>query len=104
VGPLPPEIIGERATLFHDVRPDAIDPEQHAEFVIGRVLDYGTARSVGALVRYYGRDRIRTFFREGGAGRVSPRTAPLWLAFLELTPDECTPKSSRPRSSAFWTA
>jgi hypothetical protein len=104
VGPLPPEILGERATLFYDVRPDAIDPELHAAFVIGRVLDYGTAQSVGALVRYYGRDRIRTFFREGGASRVSPRTVPLWMAFLELTPDECSPRSSPPRSSAFWTA
>ena len=62
VGPLPPEIRGERATLFHDVRPDWIDPERHAAFVIARVLDYGTSRSVEALVRYYGRERIRTFF------------------------------------------
>ena len=102
--PLPDEILDEAPVLFHDVRPVDIDPEAHAPFVIARVLDQGTMLSVAALLRYYGRDRIRRFFREGGIGRVSRRTVPLWLAFLDLTRDECTPRSSLHRSSPFWTA
>jgi hypothetical protein len=78
--------------------------EAHAPFVIARVLDQGTMRSVAALLQYYGRDRIRRFFREGGIERVSRRTAPLWLSFLDLTRDECTPRSSLHRRSPFWTA
>ena len=102
--PLPREILDESSVLFPDVRPEDVDPEAHAAFVIARVLDHGTVRSVRALLRYYGSDRIRAFFREGGAGRVSPRTVPLWVAFLNLAPDECTPRSSPRPSSPFWTA
>ena len=101
---LPEEILTESTTLFHNVRAEDVDPELHAAFVIARVLDHGTLRSVGALLRYYGRDRIRNFFREGGSERVSRRTVPLWAAFLNLAPDECSPRSSPRRSSPFWTA
>ena len=100
--PLPSEILDESSVLFRDVRPEDVDPEAHASFVIARVLDDGTVRSVGALLRYYGADRLRTFFREGGARRVSRRTVPLWAAFLALAGDECTPRSSRRHNSPFW--
>jgi hypothetical protein len=102
--PLPEEILAESATLFHDTRAEDIDPEAHAAFVIARVLDRGSLRSVGALLRYYGRERIRTFLREGGTDRVSKRTVPLWAAFLQIALDECTPRSSPNRRSPFWTA
>jgi len=101
---LPIEILDESSVLFHDVRTEDIDPEQHAAFVIARVLDHGTMRSVTSLLRYYGPDRIRAFFRAGGADRVSRRTVPLWMAVLGLTPDECIPTFSRRRRSPFWNA
>ncbi len=100
---LPEEILAESAALFHDTRARDIDPEAHAAFVIARVLDRGTLASVAALLRYYGRERIRSFLCEGGTERVSRRTVPLWAAFLQISPDECTPRSSLNRSSPFWT-
>lgn len=102
--PLPEEILAESATLLHDTRPESIDPEAHASFVIQRVLDGGTMRSVRALLRYYGRERIRRLLLEGGVGRLSRRTVPLWIAFLGLPRDTCTSKSSPPRSSPSWMA
>ena len=84
------------------IRVEEVDPETHAAFVIARVLDRGTLRSVGALLRCYGKDRIRSFFREGGIDRVSRRTVPLWLSFLELTPDECTPRPSLRSTPKSW--
>jgi hypothetical protein len=102
--PLPRELLDEAPVLFRDVRVEDVDPESHAAFVMARVLDFGTLRSVGALLRYYGPNRIRAFFCEGGAGRVSRRTLALWAAFLDLTADECTQKFSPPRSSPFWRA
>ena len=54
--PLPDEVLAEATALFHDVRAEDIDPEVHAPFVIARVLDRGTLRSVKALLRFYGRD------------------------------------------------
>lgn len=101
--PLPDEILVESAALFHDTRCQDIDPEAHAAFVIARVLDRGTLASVGALLRYYGRERIRSFLCEGGTERVSRRTVPLWAAFLQIAANECTPKRSPNRSSPFWT-
>jgi hypothetical protein len=91
---IPDEILAEAPALFHDTRVEDIDPEAHAAFVIGRVLDHGTLRSVGALLRYYGRDRVRRFLREGGSERIARRTVPLWTAFLEIAPEECTATSS----------
>jgi hypothetical protein len=101
---LPEEIRDEASVLFHDTRFEDIDSEAHAAFVIQRVLDRGTMRSVRALMHFYSTDRIRRFFLEGGFDRVSPRTAPLWAAFLELGPEACIPKSSPRRSSPSWKA
>ncbi len=102
--PLPDEILEEAAVLFHDARVEDIDPEVHAPFVIARVLDQGTLRSVDGLLRYYGRDRVRRFLCEGGTARISRRTAPLWIAFLDIKPEECTRKFSPRVRSPFWTA
>lgn len=101
---LPSEILAESVTLFPDVRSEEIDPDRHSAFVIARVLDRGTIQSVRALLRHYGKSGLHTFFREGGAVRLSRRTVPLWAAYLDLAPDECIPKSSLRRSSPFWTA
>ena len=100
--PIPEEILAESSLLFDDVRAADIDPVAHASFVIARVLDRGTLRSVAALLRTYGADRIRSFFREGGGLQVSPRTLALWTAHLGLREDECTSESSPRRRSPFW--
>ena len=81
--PLPDEIMDESSVLFRDVRPEHVDPEVHAAFVIARVLDHGTVRSVGALLRYYGRI---------ASGPSSARTAP-----IECRGARC--RSGRPSSS-----
>ena len=100
---LPAEILAEAPELFDDVRPQTIDLEAHAPFVIARVLDRGTMRSVSALVRAYGMDRIERFFTEGGAARVSRRTLALWRAFFGLSEEQCTSTSSPRIRSPFWT-
>ena len=99
---VPPEILAESAALFDDVRPEDLDPEVHASFVIARVLDRGTLRSVAALVRAHGPERIRAFFTRGGALQVSRRTLALWRAFLGPSEEECTSRSSPRIRSPFW--
>jgi hypothetical protein len=102
VAALPGEILAESTVLFDDVRATDIDPEVHAAFVISRVLDRGTFRSVSALLKRYGEHRVRSFFTDGGALQVSRRTWALWRAFLSLTDDECTPRSSPRVRSPYW--
>jgi len=99
---LPAEILEESGTLFDDVRPEDIDPQVHAAFVIARVLDRGTLRSVRELVRIYGLDRVRSFLRAGGLLQVSRRTAALWTTFLDLDEVECTSRSSPRSRSPYW--
>jgi hypothetical protein len=103
VSALPSEILSEARSLFEDVRPEDIDAGAHAPFVIARVLDRGTVRSVAALLRLYGEDRIAAFLREGGTSQVSPRTVPLWRAYLKLSEEECTPRSSARSRSPYCT-
>jgi hypothetical protein len=100
---LPPEILLESGALFDDVLVEDLDPALHADFVIARVLDRGTSSSVRALVHTYGEERIRTFFGGGGIFQVSRRTAALWLAYLGLSEEECTSRSSPRIRSPFWT-
>lgn len=102
MAPLPPELLEEASVLFHDVRPEDVDVERHASFVIERVLDRGTMRSVAALLRLYGKARVRAFFLEGGSQRVSRPTARLWQSYFGLTDPECTPTSSARISSPHW--
>ena len=99
---IPDEILAESSVLFDDVRLAEVDAVAHAPFVIARVLDRGTLRSVAALLQTYGAERIRSFFREGGGFQVSPRTLALWTAYLGLSEDECTSRSSPGRRSPFW--
>lgn len=99
---LPVELADERERLFHDVPFEAVDATAHASFVISRVLDHGTIRSVAAVVRLYGEDRIKRFLRDGGWARVSPRTRALWFAYLGMDEGECTSRSSPRASSPYW--
>lgn len=100
---LPKEIRGD-AGLFWDAKPGEIDPEAHARYVIGRVLSLGTLRQVRALVRFYGRGRLRSFFREGGLRHVDRRATSFWLLVLDLAREECERRSSLPPSQTSWNA
>lgn len=99
---LPVALQEESRILFDDTRVEDIDPQKHAPFIIARVLDRGTIRSVAALLRLYDRERIRDFLRDGGARQISRRTLALWKAFLNLSSEACTPRSSLQSRSEFW--
>jgi len=99
-----PEQIRADHSLFWDALPDSIDPEAHAPYVIARVLNLGTLVQIRALERFYGRDRIRTFFLDGGLRQVDARTAAFWLLVLELDRETCEQRSSAPPSLASWNA
>lgn len=99
-----PEELREDLGLFWDAKAGTVDPESHAPYVIGRVLSLGTLRQVRALVDFYGQDRLRSFFLEGGLRHVDSRTANFWLFVLGLTREECERRSSARPSQTFWNA
>ena len=99
---LPIEIRDEACSLFHDARLVDVDPVRHAEWIIGRVLERGTMRSVRSLAGFYGEGRLRAFFASEAAARVSPQTRALWRSYFGLEDVACTPRSSLRLSSPFF--
>lgn len=67
--------------LFWDAG-EPVDPERHADYVLGRVLEHGGLDDVRWLLGRYGPQRILGFVRRRGANVLSPRTANFWLMAL----------------------
>ena len=72
-----------RSTLFWDCNPEDISEEIHRDFILGRILEYGTLQDIQWVVSRYGKGRIKDFVLEKGARKLSPRTIRLWKLLLE---------------------
>lgn len=44
--------------LFWDINPNDVDMEEHASFIVQRVLEYGTTEDWNYILSYYGLTRI----------------------------------------------
>ncbi len=71
-----------RKTLFWDVDPDKLDLEKNAQFIIGRVLDFGGIEDWKAIKNFYGLKKIK----EAALGHVfSDRRSPnFWSIILKI--------------------
>ena len=88
--------------LFWDCRPEAIDPEIHAPFVLERILEYGSLNAVRWAFLTYGPERLKSFLRERGVRTLSRKTLGFWTLLLGLEGEECFEKSSLSRNRPFW--
>jgi hypothetical protein len=95
---IPPEF----RHLFWDCRPDRLDPEAHAPFVLERVLEYGSLGSVRWAMDVYGPERIRKFLMDRGRRTLSRKTLAFWILILGLSSEPCFERSSLTRSRPFW--
>lgn len=48
-----------RKSLFWDVDQNALELKENAQFIVGRVLDFGNIKEYLALKKIYGLDRIK---------------------------------------------
>lgn len=87
---------------FWDCRPESIDPEAHAPFILERVLEYGTLEAVRWALQSYGVERVKGFLRGRGVRTLSRKTLSFWASLLGLEEDECFERSSLSRSRPFW--
>lgn len=69
-----------RRSLFWDVNPATLDVKQHANYIIERILDYGTDEEVRWMYRSYQRELIRDIVERSRVLR--PETRPLWKQLL----------------------
>jgi hypothetical protein len=88
--------------LFWDCRPETIDTEAHAPFVLERVLEYGSLGDVRWALGTYGAERLKAFLRERGVRTLSRKTLSFWTLQLGLEGEACFERSSLTRSRPFW--
>ena len=95
---LPPDL----HRLFWDCRPESIDPEVQAPFVLERILEYGSLAAVRWALNTYGIGRVKEFLRDRGVRTLSRKTLSFWTLLLDLEAEACFERSSLNRSRPFW--
>ena len=74
------------APCFQEYDLENLDPAQHAELVIERVLACGDRRELRWLFARYGRARLAEWVQRMGARRLPWRRHNLWCVLLDLPP------------------
>jgi hypothetical protein len=72
------------APCFQEYNLDTLDPAQHGDLLIERVLAYGNRQELRWLFRRYGRAQVSEWVRLSGARRLPRRRHNLWCVLLEL--------------------
>ncbi len=88
--------------LFWDVDPTTLDRERHADFIMERMLEYGTWEGIQWLRITYGDERIRDYLLRRGHRVLSNKTLNFWKIMLDLGGEECLQTSSLRSSRVFW--
>lgn len=86
------------APFFQEYDLDMLDPAQHRELVIERVLAYGDRRELRWLFGQYSRTQIAGWVKRLGARRLPWRRYNLWCVLLDLPPA----RRVRPESQQIW--
>lgn len=73
----------ESGGLPGDFPSDLLDLQDHAPFVIGRLLEDGDRKDLAWLFRTYGSERIAAWLRERGARQLSQRSRAFWHMILD---------------------
>jgi len=87
------QVVSQLSRLFWDRPLARNDLEEHPDWVLERVLEYGTLKDIQVLREFMGH---RCFVeRVSALARLSPRTASFWKQILEMEGITCTKKYSR---------
>jgi len=90
-----------RKTLFWDIDPATLDFKKNAQFIIGRVLDFGNLDEWRAIRDYYGLKRIKEAARKHIFSDF--RSPNFWALILKILPKDlkCTRNPSLKIPNAF---
>ncbi|MGH7596449.1 MAG: DUF6922 domain-containing protein [bacterium] len=75
---------------FWEVNPEKVDTQEHAFYILGRILEYGDKEAVKNVRKIYGDRLIRKFLLSTNSRVLSNRTMKHWQTILKLRPEECT--------------
>jgi hypothetical protein len=87
---------------FWEVEPSEVDLDDHAFYVIGRVLEHGDFDAARKVRQYYGDARLREFLLSTSSRVLSKRTIRFWQVVLGLGTEECEKISSIRNKQTLW--
>ena len=88
-------------TAFWDINFDGLDPEKNVVFIMEKVFNYGLWNDQLAIIKYYGRSRIR---QEVVKGAYFKKKALNFLCVIfELQPTDFTCYMRRQSQPQHWT-
>lgn len=70
-----------RQSLFWDTKPEWVDPQKNAQYVIERILDFGNDKEVSWLRKFYEASFIKKIVEKSRS--IRPKTKNLWLLLLK---------------------
>ncbi len=94
--------INLRSSLFWDVNEQKIDAEKSADFIIGRILDYGNTEEWRAIRNFYGEEKIKETAKKHTFS--SRRNANFWANIFKIPLKDlkCTKNPSLKTPNAFF--
>ena len=87
---------------FWEVEPEKVDLDEHAFYIMGRVLEHGNFEAVRDVRRYYGDARLKEFLLSTNSRVLSKKTMRYWQVILNLSPKECERISSIRSKNPLW--
>ncbi len=89
--------------VFWEVDAKKLDTEENPEFIMERILEYGTLESVTWLRKTLGDEELKQYIKSQTARRrLSTKTLNFWQVILKLKAEECMSISSMKNRSPFW--
>lgn len=73
-------------TAFWDTDMQTLDYEANARFIIEKVMNYGLWADILEIIRYYGRERVKTEVMQ--AAYLKKKTLSFCCAIFDLTPQQ----------------
>ncbi len=74
--------------FFQEYAFEKLDPIQHRDLIIERLLAYGNREEIRWLYQTYGKEKLRAWVSEMGARRLPRLRYNLWCVISKLQPDQ----------------
>lgn len=85
---------------FWDTRVSSLSHEDHRDYILGRLLEFGDRRALQWVLKAYPRRQVIAFLKGRGADVLSSRTWQFWARYLGLPAKQPT-RSWRSRGRAW---
>jgi len=92
----------EKQTLFWDVDLKKIDPKEHKNYIIKRILGKGDLDDFRWIIDFYGKNSIKNVFLKN-FHQFDLKSSNFWCVNFNIDKDQCIQKQSMKKQSAFLT-